>query len=152
MISASTGDAASDPVPESTDKELKPCPFCGGSDIKIYHQTSMRRTRKQRQDNDKTPNSVGYIVFCVPCSKGVPHIKIRSVAREKRVAIEAWNQRTPSPDMDRVREVLRDMLPSNLSTENRNIRDDMAIPLETTMGDLRKIKALLTELSGDRHG
>jgi hypothetical protein len=39
---------------------------------------------------------------------------------------------------------LKGMLPANLCVTNRNVSDDVVVPLEVTMGDLRKIAAAIS--------
>jgi hypothetical protein len=39
----------------------------------------------------------------------------------------------------------KSMIPSNMSLGNKNIPDHMTVPLETTMGDLRKIAAAIAK-------
>lgn len=41
--------------------------------------------------------------------------------------------------------VVEGMLPRNLCLTNKNVRDDTVVPLETTMGELRKIAAVVAK-------
>jgi hypothetical protein len=45
---------------------------------------------------------------------------------------------------------LTEILPHNVCLTNRNIPDDMAVPLECTMGDLRRISAVLAKARGEQ--
>lgn len=47
-----------------------------------------------------------------------------------------------APDMA---EALADIIPPNLCTTNPNVRDDVIVPMEVTMGELRKIAAALAK-------
>ena len=44
--------------------------------------------------------------------------------------------------------LLRDMLPENVCTTNPNIRDDLIVPLDVPMGELRRIAAILARIDG----
>lgn len=44
--------------------------------------------------------------------------------------------------------VAEEMLPANLCLTNSNVRDDVVVPLECTMGDLRKIAAVIAKARG----
>lgn len=44
--------------------------------------------------------------------------------------------------------VAREMLPRNLCLTNKNIPDDTIVPLECTMGDLRKVAAAIAKATG----
>jgi hypothetical protein len=45
-------------------------------------------------------------------------------------------------------EVAKAMIPANLCTTNPNIRDDLVVPLEVTMGELRRIAAVIAMAEG----
>lgn len=51
----------------------------------------------------------------------------------------------PAAPADGLREAALAMLPKNFGLTNRNIRDDFVVPLECTMGDLRRLAAALSE-------
>lgn len=42
--------------------------------------------------------------------------------------------------------MLREMIPTNVCLTNRNIADDLNIPMDVPMGDLRKIAAILARI------
>lgn len=44
--------------------------------------------------------------------------------------------------------VAREMLPRNLCLTNPNVPDDTVVPLECTMGDLRKVAAAIAKATG----
>lgn len=53
-----------------------------------------------------------------------------------------------APDLGEVVEVLKLAIPSGVCLTNRNVSDDQIVCLDTTMGDLRKIAALLAKIEG----
>lgn len=42
----------------------------------------------------------------------------------------------------------RDMLPRNVCLTNSNVRDDVVVPLDATMGELRRIAAAIAKATG----
>ena len=70
----------------------------------------------------------------------------RELAEAER-SLAAMQAAKPVVDSEVV-EVLRDCLPKNVCLTNRNVRDDAPISLECTIGDLRRIAALLAKLEG----
>lgn len=75
-----------------TDVELKPCPFCGSSDVEVswYTRTS-------------SPDPAGYYVECVSCAASGQGFDIQGempdrIEYTKAKAIAAWNTRIPMED------------------------------------------------------
>ena len=60
--------------------ELKPCPFCGEADLKLY------------SDND--PAAHGFLHLCKIDGEYMVKVESRLFATEA-AAIDAWNRRTP---------------------------------------------------------
>lgn len=67
-------------------EELKKCPFCGGNNVGVWHNTPISPIVADR-----------YEVRCYDCHIGTP------VLTNKKKAIEAWNTRKP---MERIVERL----------------------------------------------
>ena len=66
--------------------ELKPCPFCGGTMLKIT---------KAQLSNSKTGHSV--YIRCKQCFARGPKVNVGDgdgPGRETQAAAEAWNKRT----------------------------------------------------------
>ena len=75
-----------------------------------------------------------------------------AVANARRLAA-GWNAlsgiSTQAIEAGAVAELVsaaRSALPNNLYLTNRNIRDDMIVPLETTMGELRRLFTALANM------
>ena len=65
--------------------ELKPCPFCGGTDIRV--QWSERTTAKDGDFGTYISRSTLYKCFCAKCSCGTGMMYSELAARE------VWNRR-----------------------------------------------------------
>jgi len=65
--------------------ELKPCPFCGGSDLEIT-------PRKAHDDNDR---EYAKAVHCRDCMTVGPHEVGIGWCETDEEAVEAWNRRAP---------------------------------------------------------
>ena len=52
--------------------------------------------------------------------------------------------------VDELCEALADTLPRNVCLTNKNVRDDTVVPLDYTMGELRRISALLAKARGEQ--
>ena len=60
--------------------DLKPCPFCGGTNVEVYHQYW------------RVINRYDYSVHCFDCHFGLAN------QNTEEEAIEAWNRRTGEED------------------------------------------------------
>ena len=67
--------------------ELKPCPFCGGSDFEIVENGRIWSGMKYSE-----PVSVGVRHWC-PATPGQPSRMIERVGRDEASAVTAWNTR-----------------------------------------------------------
>ena len=68
------------------------------------------------------------------------HEYVQAFARHRTTSIAA---------QDGLVEAARSMLPHNVCLTNSNIPDSMIVPLETTMGELRKLSAALSAIKGE---
>ena len=109
--------------------ELLPCPFCG-------------------QRPKSGDSSYGYwSVFChdgnlcdvAPSSEGATEDEARA----------AWNTRATDTQVSKLVSAARSMLPRNLCITNRNIPDSTIVPLDVTMGSLRKIAQAIASATGE---
>jgi len=49
-------------------------------------------------------------------------------------------------------ETLKGCLPKNVCLTNRNVRDDVIVPIDVTMGELRQIAAVVAKATGASNG
>jgi len=63
-------------------------------------------------------------------------------ARHNRIA----NLITAAPEMY---EAIADFMPKNIEVNNSNIPDDLVVPLNVTMGELRRLHAALSKARGE---
>jgi Lar family restriction alleviation protein len=64
-------------------EELKPCPFCGGVDIRI-----------ESEDIGMNEPVIDYEIFCMNCNSVAAH----GCCRTEEAAIKAWNRRSGKKD------------------------------------------------------
>lgn len=67
--------------------DLKPCPFCGGSDLQFVENGKMWAGMRYSE-----PTSVSVRHWCPP-SPGQPSRMIERVGRDLESAVAAWNKR-----------------------------------------------------------
>lgn len=103
---------------------LKPCPYCGGRALNAHLAGSAYFIAADHDD------------ACIWAS----------FMRSEAEAIAAWNRR-PTPDMTEVVAVLRSLIPTNLG-DNPLVGDDVCIPVDLTMEEVRRARTLLAKLEG----
>lgn len=83
---------------------------------------------------------------------GHPSLPGTYVEVERQAYERAYDigRRIRSEAVEELVEVLAGMLPTNVCLTNTNVPDHWAVPLETTMGELRKIAALVAKHHGEQ--
>jgi hypothetical protein len=69
--------------------ELKPCPFCGGTEVLVRENGRIWTGRKYGD-----PVSVSIMHWC-PAEPGQPSRALERAGRDRASAVAAWNRRDP---------------------------------------------------------
>lgn len=70
--------------------ELKPCPFCGGTEIEVRENGRVWMGSRYGE-----PSSVSILHHC-PAEPGQPSRMLERVGRDHASAVAAWNRRVPT--------------------------------------------------------
>ena len=115
--------------------ELKPCPFCGGSDFEIVENGRIWSGMKYSE-----PVSVGVRHWC-PATPGQPSRMIERVGRDEASAVTAWNtrhtlsQQPATPSLQAVCRYISDVLGSEAPSGEKHIARTIMhlLPLEQAL-------------------
>jgi Lar family restriction alleviation protein len=114
-------------------EELKPCPFCGG------------KAERHTIEDEEPSNAGGDVICCSRCGAS-SHVEFG----RKENLVSVWNTRpeltTLRAENELMREVVSDLLPRGVCWDNPNIPDNTVIPVDMTMGEIRKARNALAQV------